>query len=452
MPSDDPMMPERPAGPLGGAARFGSDAVAEALAALDIPYIALTPGSSFRGLHDSLVNHLGNRRPALIVCLHEEHAVAIAHGWAKVTGRAMAAAVHSNVGLMHAAMAVFNAWCDRAPVLLIGATGPVDPEKRRPWIDWVHTARDQGALVRGYVKWDDQPVSPAAACEAIARARWIAEAAPQGPVYVNLDAGLQEAPLAAPLPALDLARLTPTLRQAPDPGLVRQAGALLAAAERPAILAGRVSRAPEAWQQRIALAEALGARVITDLKRAAAFPTDHPLHAGAPAVWPDAEAAAVLQAADVLLSLDWVDLAGTLRAAFGPGGPAAKVIQASEELLPSGGWSMDSRALAPADILLATEPDTAVAALLEALGGRPAKSTAQTPEPRRPAGDFALPATGALAVAHLASALHRASEGREVSLTHLPLSWDGTFWPFRHPLDFLGRRAAPASARDPAPR
>ena len=436
MRSDDAITPEHPAGLTGGEARFGSDAVAEALAALDIPYIALTPGSSFRGLHDSLVNHLGNRRPALIVCLHEEHAVAIAHGWAKVTGRAMAAAVHSNVGLMHAAMAVFNAWCDRAPVLLIGATGPVDPEKRRPWIDWVHTARDQGALVRGYVKWDDQPVSPAAAREAIVRARWIAEAAPQGPVYVNLDAGLQEAPLAAPLPALDLARLAPALRQAPDPGLVRQAGALLAAAERPVILAGRVSRSAEEWQRRVALAEALGARVISDLKRAAAFPTDHPLHAGAPAVWPDAEAAAVLKGAGVLLSLDWVDLAGTLRAAFGPGGPAARIIQASEEHLPSGGWSMDSRALAPADIWLAAEPDIAVAGLLEALGGRPAQTP--TAQPRRSAGDFAPSATGALAVAHLASALRRASEGREVSLTHLPLSWDGAFWPFRHPLDFLG--------------
>ncbi len=221
--------------------------------------------------------------------------MAIAHGWAKVTGRAMAAAVHANVGLMHAAMAVFNAWCDCAPVLLIGATGPVDPEKRRPWIDWVHTARDQGALVRGYVKWDDQPASPAAAREAVVRGHWIAEAAPQGPVYVNLDAGLQEAPLAAPLPPLDLARLAPALRPTPDPELVRRAAAALAAARRPVILAGRVSRSPAAWQQRVALAEALGARVISCLKLAAAFPTDHPLHAGSPSVWPDAEAAAALQ-------------------------------------------------------------------------------------------------------------------------------------------------------------
>ena len=171
------------------AAGFGSDVVADALRALDIPYIALNPGASYRGLHDSLVNYLGNERPQMLLCLHEESAVAIAHGYAKVTGKAMAAAVHSNVGLMHATMAFFNAWCDRMPMVVLGATGPVDATKRRPWIDWIHTARDQGALVRGYTKWDDQPASPVAAREAVLRAGWIANTAPRGPTYINLDAG-----------------------------------------------------------------------------------------------------------------------------------------------------------------------------------------------------------------------------------------------------------------------
>ena len=161
---------ERPLPSGANAAAFGSDVVADTLRALDIPYIALNPGASYRGLHDSLVNYLGNSAPQMLLCLHEESAVAIAHGYAKVTGRAMAAALHSNVGLMHATMAIFNAWCDRMPVLLIGATGPVDAAKRRPWIDWIHTARDQGALIRDYTKWDDQPASPAAAREALMRA------------------------------------------------------------------------------------------------------------------------------------------------------------------------------------------------------------------------------------------------------------------------------------------
>ena len=191
------------------AAGFGSDVAADALRATDIPYIALNPGASYRGLHDSLVNYLGNERPQMLLCLHEESAVAIAHGYAKVTGKAMAAAVHSNVGLMHATMAIFNAWCDRMPMVILGATGPVDAVKRRPWIDWIHTARDQGALVRGYTKWDDQPASPAAAREAVLRANWIANTAPRGPTYVNLDAELQENSLSGPVPPIDTLRFMP---------------------------------------------------------------------------------------------------------------------------------------------------------------------------------------------------------------------------------------------------
>src|SRR5215468_6000559 len=191
---------ERPIPSGTNAAGFGSDVVAEALRDLDIPYIALNPGASYRGLHDSLVNHIGNASPQMLLCLHEEAAVAIAHGYAKVTGKAMAAAVHSNVGLFHATMAIFNAWCDRMPMVVLGATGPVDAAKRRPWIDWIHTARDQGALVRGYTKWDDQPASPAATREAVLRGTWIANTAPRGPVYINFDAELQEAKVAEPLP------------------------------------------------------------------------------------------------------------------------------------------------------------------------------------------------------------------------------------------------------------
>src|SRR5205807_2276569 len=200
---------ERPARIGANAAAFGSDVIAETLRALDIPYLALNPGASYRGLHDSLVNYLGNSGPQMLLCLHEESAIAIAHGYAKVTGKAMAAAVHSNVGLMHAAMAIFNAWCDRMPVLVLGATGPVDAAKRRPWIDWIHTARDQGALVRPYTKWDDQPASPEAAREALLRAWWMTQSAPMGPVYVNLDAGMQEAPLGDPLAPIDFSRFVP---------------------------------------------------------------------------------------------------------------------------------------------------------------------------------------------------------------------------------------------------
>ncbi len=133
---------------------------------LDLEYLANVPGSSYRGLHDSIVNHLGNR-PELILALHEETAVAIAHGYAKVTGRMMAAAVHANVGLQRASMAIYNAWCDRAPVLVIGATGPWDAASRERHTEWLHTSTDQAGLVRTFTKWDDQPGSPAAAEESL---------------------------------------------------------------------------------------------------------------------------------------------------------------------------------------------------------------------------------------------------------------------------------------------
>ena len=171
---------------------WGSDVVAQMLRVLDIPYVALNPGSSFRGLHDSLVNHTGNQAPQMLLCLHEEHAVALAHGYAKVTERPMGVILHSNVGLMHGTMAIYNAWCDRVPMLILGATGPVDAAQRRPWIDWLHTAKDQGALIRPYVKWDDQPVSVPAAIEALTRAANLTRTAPCGPTYVCLDVSMQE--------------------------------------------------------------------------------------------------------------------------------------------------------------------------------------------------------------------------------------------------------------------
>ena len=420
---------ERPVSAGGNVASFGSDVVAETLRALDIPYIALNPGASYRGLHDSLVNYLGNERPQMLLCLHEEAAIAIAHGYAKVTGRAMATAVHSNVGLMHGTMAIFNAWCDRMPVIVLGATGPVDATHRRPWIDWIHTARDQGALVRGYTKWDDQPASPAAAREAVLRAAWIANTAPCGPVYVNLDAGLQEAKLPEPLPPIETGRFIPQATSAAPAALIEQAADMLSAAKRPVILAGRVSRSVESWNARIALAEVINARVVTDLKIGASFPTDHPLHIGAPGtLLPVPEALDALAQADVVLSLDWVDPAGTLKVAKASG----KVIQVSIDHHLHNGWSMDYQGLPAVDLFLASDPDQTVPALLEHLGG--ARKSSVVAAPAR----IPQPPSGPLTVEHLALTLREAVDDRDVTLTHVPLSWNGAWWPFRHPLDYLG--------------
>jgi thiamine pyrophosphate-dependent acetolactate synthase large subunit-like protein len=414
---------------------WGSDVVADTLRALNIPYIALNPGASYRGLHDSIVNYLGNETPQMLLCLHEESAVAIAQGYAKVTGKAMAVAVHSNVGLFHATMAIFNAWCDRTPIVILGATGPVDAAKRRPWIDWIHTAADQGAIVRDYTKWDDQPASPAAAREAIVRGTWIANTAPMGPVYINLDAELQESKLAEPLPPIDVNRFMPATTAAPAPELVAEAAALLKSAKHPVILMGRVSRGMAGWNERVALAEHLNAKVITELKLGAAFPTDHALHAGPPGgtgLGPDAQE--VVRAADVILSLDWVDLAGVFKNSFPGGVPAAKVIVVSNDFRIHRGWSMDYQGLPPCDVMLATTPEEAVPDLLKAVGGS-VKAMKPVTTSKTTVPEFS---KDKLIVNDLVRGLKTAVGERDVTLAHISLSWDGATWPFHHPLDYVG--------------
>jgi len=410
---------------------WGSDAIAAMLRQMDIPYLALNPGASYRGLHDSIVNFLGNKKPQMLLCLHEESAIAIAQGYAKASGKMMGAVVHSNVGLMHASMAIFNAWCDRMPMLVLGATGPWDAAKRRPWIDWIHTASDQGALVRDYTKWDNQPASVSAAYEALMRAAQIANTAPCGPTYVNLDAALQEAKIGA-LPSLpDTTRFVAPEPVVPSAHLIDVASKLLSNAKHPVILAGRVSRSETGWKQRVQFAEKLQACVFTDIKVGAAFPTDHPLHAAPPATFLSPVAAQILREADVVLSLDWVDLAGTLKQAWGAEPVSAKVIQVSPDAHSHRGWSMDYQGLPPIDGYLMCEPDAAVPLLLDAVKPRIAISKTQS--------SASVPvATDIVSIAAVAQVLNAVTEGMDVCMTHLPLGWHGAYRHFRHPLDYVG--------------
>lgn len=428
--------------------RWGSDVVADVLRSSGVPYVALNPGASFRGLHDSLVNYLGERGPELLLCLHEEHAVAVAHGYAKVTGSPLAVAVHSNVGLMHASMALFNAWCDRVPVFVIGATGPVDAARRRPWIDWIHTAADQAALVRHFLKWDDQPASPEAAVESLAQAWQVAITPPCGPTYICLDVGMQEDPVVGEVRVPATGEWTRVDVPVASPEVLGRASAALAGAERPVVLAGRVSRDPGDWDQRVRLAETFGARVITDLKAGAAFPTEHPLHVGGPGVFLSAHARQVVADADCVLSLDWIDLAGTLRQAA-PAAGSRYVIDASLDHVVHNGWSKDHQGRAPVDVRLPTMPDIAVRQLLDRASPAPPGAGLAAPagagdahprsEQAAPAGTRdAQPVAGAITLTDLAHALRRAVGDAPTSLVRLPLGWSGDDWPFRGPLDFLG--------------
>jgi thiamine pyrophosphate-dependent acetolactate synthase large subunit-like protein len=422
---------------------WGSDVVAQMLRVLEIPYVALNPGSSFRGLHDSLVNHLGNERPQMLLCLHEEHAVAVAHGYAKVTEQPMGVILHSNVGLMHGTMAIYNAWCDRVPMLIMGATGPVDAAERRPWIDWLHTAKDQGALIRPYVKWDDQPVSVPAMIDSFVRAANLTRMTPKAPTYVCLDVSMQETRLDE-MPALpDPARFAPVSASVPAAADIEKVAALLRAAKSPLLLFGRVSRSTRDWARRVALAERLQAAVLTDIKTGAAFPTDHALHAAKPGYFLDETAADAIRVADVIVAFDWVDLGGTCRQAGGP--PTATVINISLDHHLHNGWSMDHQALVPADLHLASEPDLALHLLADALG----VGSGKEPEALTALPALRLEADQPLDVVSLAAAIGEVLRDEVISLVRLPLGWAGDSWHFRHPLDYLGSDGGAGIASGP---
>jgi thiamine pyrophosphate-dependent acetolactate synthase large subunit-like protein len=419
------------------AIEWGSDALAELLSRLGLRYVALVPGSSYRGLHDSLVNYGGNRDPQMLVCLHEEHAIAIAHGYAKVTGRPMAAAVHSNVGLMHATMAIYNAYCDRVPMLIIGATGPVDAAQRRPWIDWIHTSTDQGALIRAYSKWDDQPASVEAALESLASAYSITRAAPSAPTYVCLDVSLQEQPLAAPPEIPDVRRDASPRSHGPDQKAVSTTLEFLGEARRPLFLLGRLGRDEDDWNRRVALAERYGALVISDLKNGAVFPTRHPLHPNPPGIFLPPASAELIRSADLILSLDWIDLAGTIATAGHGGQPVpARIVSCTTDSALHNGWSKDSFGREPVDLSVPADPDLLVRALLESdTPAKPGEWPAQAASPA-PSGRSSGPD---IFMSDLAGVLRDALAGAPASLIRIPLGWDGADLEASHPLDYLGQ-------------
>lgn len=423
------------------APQWGSDYLAALMRHLGLEYVALNPGASYRGLHDSLVNYLGDESPKMLTVLHEEHAVAIAHGYAKVTGRPMGAVLHANVGLLHGSMAIFDAYCDRVPVLVFGATGPVDSARRRPWIDWLHTSKDQGALVRTFVKWDAEPSSLEGARDAVLRARQIAMTQPQGPVYVCFDSALQEAPCAKAPPLLPLARHAPPPRPGIADCVAREVAERLYAAKRLVILAGRVSRSEADWDRRVALAEHCGATVLTDFKVGAAFPTRHRLHGTTPSFFMAEEGLQALREADVVLSLDWVDLAGTLRTAWGDAHTPAHVIQVSLDQVLHNGFGGEHQGLVGADTYLMCDPDEFVAQTLRALRdlGGPRMGVVELPaEPDilpEGSGDAAEGMPLAVFAGTISQRLRRHAPA---CLIRANLGWPGDAHPLSHPLDYLG--------------
>ena len=348
---------------------WGSDVIAETLRRLGLEYVALNPGASFRGVHDSMVNYLGNQRPEMIICPHEEVAVAIAHGYGRAAGKPMAAFVHDIVGLLHASMAIFNAWLARDPVLVLGGTGPVDANHRRPWIDWIHTANVQGTAVRDFVKWDDQPGSPEAAVESLVRAYNLVVSEPQGPVYVCFDTDVQEQKLEASFEMPDISGFPAPTRLAPDPAAVSEAARMLVEAQRPVVLANMVGRSEEAASGLLRLAESLAVPVVTggDLF---SFPTRHPLYA-------TESKNELLAEADLVIAFDVYDLEQMLtrqnwqtRTNENILQSDAKLIDVSLRHLTTKSWADDHGALYPTALSMAADTALALPALADAVQSR----------------------------------------------------------------------------------
>ncbi len=277
--------------------RPGSDFMVDVIKATGIDYIASNPGSSFRSLHESIVNYGGNKKPEFLTCMHEESSVAMCHGYAKAAGKPMAMLAHGTVGLQHATMAVYNAWCDRVPILMF-AGNFLDADKRRPGVEWYHCVQDPAAIHRDFTKWDDQPVSLQHFAESVMRAYKIATLPPMGPVLITADGDLAEEAVHDEK-RLKIPKLTMSIPPQGDSGAVAEAAKLLLAAEHPVILADRAARSQEGMNRLVELAEALNAPVV-DLGGRMNFPTTHYLNR-------TDDKRGLLQEADVVLMLEVAD-------------------------------------------------------------------------------------------------------------------------------------------------
>jgi acetolactate synthase-1/2/3 large subunit len=351
--------------------RWASDVIVDLLHAYDLPHAALNPGASYRGLHDSIVNYGGNR-PTMMLCQHEETAVQIAHGYAKASGRPMVAVLHNLVGLLHANMAIYYAYADRAPVFIIGATGPMDETKRRPRIDWIHTALVQGEAVRAYTKWDYQPSVIGGVPDSFARAYAVMMTEPRGPIYMCYDAWLQEQQLQheVPLPKKTAAKVPSLL--AADPAALERAAELLLAAKRPVILAEFVGRDPAGFHALVDLAETLGAPVY-DVNSRLNFPSRHPLNFSM--------VKDVFRDADLVLCLDtrdWeratTELVSTTRQVTSIVPASCKWIDVGFGDLEISSWAMDYQRLAHVDLRVLADTTLAIPALTALLKPRIANS------------------------------------------------------------------------------
>ena len=437
--------------------RPGSDFMVDVFKTLGIEYIAANPGSSFRGLQESFINYGKNTSPEWLTCCHEESSVAMAHGYAKIEGKPMMIMAHGTVGLQHASMAIYNAYCDRVPVYIV-LGNILDVNYRRGNAEWVHSVQDAAAMVRDYTKWDDMPVSLSHFAESAVRAYNISMTPPYEPVVLVADGTLQEEPVTEK--NLRIPKLVMSAPPQGDSGAVAEAAKMLVNAENPVILAGRVARTPKGIESLVELADALQARV-EDQRMRMNFPSAHPLygHPGAGIATPN------LSDHDVILALEAQDLWGVTHKMTGLNKfgmeshptikPGAKVITVSAIDLNHKSNYQDFGRYVEADLAITGDPEATLPELIEAvkklitqdrrraLQERGAKIAAENQAGRARNRELAAIAWDAspITTARLSAELWAQIKNEDWSLVsndRFVSSWPTRLWNFSKPYHYIG--------------
>ena len=430
----------------------GSDYMVDVLRAAGIKYVGAMVGASFRGLHESIINYAGDTSPQLIVCVHEEISAAIAHGYAKAAGTPMACVVHSTVGLQHASMAIYNAWCDRAPMLVLGGN-TFDETKRRPGVEWDHTAGDLAALVRPYTKWDDAPQSLIHFGESTMRAVQLSLTPPYEPVMIVIDTELQEGP--AKPAGLKVPALPVVSPPAGSAGAIANAADMLIAAEQPLIAADRTARSQAGVDALVKLAETLQAPVL-DLTARMNMPTNHYLNQSS-------RHRELVHKADCFLGLELTDIWGLVNAvpdkvdrkSIRLAKPDAKVIGVSANYGFIHANVQDSQRWLACDLTIDADGETCLPQLIEAVTARMPPDRRSVIAGRRPAmeaafGEMRARDAAAAAVGWDASPISTARLSMElwerirdldwapVSETKFLSSWPQRLWDFTKFHQYMG--------------
>jgi thiamine pyrophosphate-dependent acetolactate synthase large subunit-like protein len=304
----------------------GSDFMADVIKSTGLKYLAINPAAGFRSLQESIINHLGNKNPEILTCLHEETAAGIAHGYAKATGEMMGVMLHGTVGLQHGTMGIYNAWCDRVPMIVFAGNG-LRADTRRPGVEWNHSVQDPGDLVRDYIKWDDQPMSLQHFAESTVRACQYAMTAPAAPVMITTDMDIQEEDN-HDAAKLSIPKIPRIVHPQGDTGALNDAARLLAAAQRPVIVADRATRSQEGVRLMVELAESLGAPVVDNGQRMN-FPSTHDLDCSF-------MRQTLLRDADVILLLEVGDPWGNLNTFSDPYKETGRVIKPDAKVITLG--------------------------------------------------------------------------------------------------------------------